>query len=342
MAALITYEMVPKAKLPLYGGLNSVAVALATLMGPLFGGLINNNASWRWVFYLKYVGQNDLKIQRLTITTRSLPVGVLVNFTLLLGMPRNFPNGPEAAPIKKNKNPFFSRASLAKLDVLGAALLLSGSLLLTTALLEVSHRFSWSSGGSISLLVVSGLSWICFLLWERYITGQDGKQEPVFPWRFVHDRAFMGLIMYGPLFVPGALLKVTLTSKILYFMQHHISRWRSLQCNCCAPASTLADYLRCKPSSRWYPPAPIHIWCCARRCSCKYHGIQAENCGHLYYVPRGTFSTTRSCAVINSPHHQRVARESLWLRDACRRWCWSDIRNISTCNTLHREFKRPW
>lgn len=55
MAALITYEMVPKAKLPLYGGLNSVSVALATLMGPLFGGLINNNASWRWVFYLKYV-----------------------------------------------------------------------------------------------------------------------------------------------------------------------------------------------------------------------------------------------------------------------------------------------
>lgn len=55
MAALITYEMVPKAKLPLYGGLNSVAVALATLMGPLLGGLINNNASWRWVFYLKYV-----------------------------------------------------------------------------------------------------------------------------------------------------------------------------------------------------------------------------------------------------------------------------------------------
>lgn len=55
MAVLITYEMVPKAKLPLYGGLNAVAVALATLMGPLFGGLINNHTTWRWIFYLKYV-----------------------------------------------------------------------------------------------------------------------------------------------------------------------------------------------------------------------------------------------------------------------------------------------
>ena len=196
MAALITYEMVPKAKLPLYGGLNSVAVALATLMGPLWGGLINNNASWRWVFYLKYVKPKNLKIRRLT-TTRSLPVGALVNFAFLLGMPSNFPNPPGAAPIEKKKYPFFSRASLAKLDVLGAGLLLSGSLLLTTALLEVSHRFSWSSGGSISLLVVSGLCWIGFFLWEWYITGQDGKQEPVFPWRFVHDHSFMGLLMYG-------------------------------------------------------------------------------------------------------------------------------------------------
>lgn len=55
MAVLITYEMVPKAKLPLYGGLNSVTVALATLMGPLLAGLINNHTTWRWVFYIKYV-----------------------------------------------------------------------------------------------------------------------------------------------------------------------------------------------------------------------------------------------------------------------------------------------
>lgn len=228
-------------------------------------------------------------------------------------MPRNFPNRPEAAPIKTNKYLFFSRASLAKIDVVGAALLLSGSLLLTTVLLEVSTRFSWSSGRSISLLIVSGLSWICFFLWERYITGQDGKQEPIFPWRFVHDRAFMGLLVYGLPFVPSAFLKATLTVKILFFLQHHISSWRSLQRNRCAPASTLADYLRCKPSSRRYPPTPIHIWCCAWRCSCKYHGIQAKNCDHLYSVPRGTSSITRSCAVIYSPNHQRVARESLWL-----------------------------
>lgn len=164
-------------------------------------------------------GAKNLKIQRLT-TTRSLPVGAVVNFTFLLGMPSNFPNPPSASTIKKNPPLFISRASLAKLDVLGASLLLSGSLLLTTALLEVSHRFSWSSGGSISLLTVSGLSWICFILWEWYITGKDGKQEPVFLWRFVRDRSFMGMLMYGS-FCSRLFLKVTNVENLILFAAPH-------------------------------------------------------------------------------------------------------------------------
>lgn len=55
MSVLTIYEMVPKAKLPIYGGLASLVVACATTMGVLLGGLINDNATWRWVFYLKYV-----------------------------------------------------------------------------------------------------------------------------------------------------------------------------------------------------------------------------------------------------------------------------------------------
>ncbi|MCJ1263264.1 hypothetical protein MMC22_003134 [Lobaria immixta] len=176
MAVLITYEMVPKAKLPLYGGLNSVTVALATLMGPLLGGLINNHTTWRWVFYI------------------NLPAGALLVATLLLGMPRNFPNQVRVSPSQQREDSAFSRANLAKLDIVGAGLMLSGSLLLATALLEASTRFAWSSAATISLLVISGLSWICFFIWEWYITGGDGKQEPVFPWRFVYDRAWMGML----------------------------------------------------------------------------------------------------------------------------------------------------
>ena len=111
-------------------------------------------------------------------------------------MPSTFPKQARAARTERKERCVFRQASLTKLDVVGAGLLLSGSLLLATALLEASDRFSWSSGGTISLLILSGVSWICFFVWEWYITGLDGKQEPVFPWRFVHDRTWMGMLMY--------------------------------------------------------------------------------------------------------------------------------------------------
>lgn len=136
---------------------------------------------------------NDPKINE----TYSLPAGALVITTLLLGMPRNFPNHARVSTPQQGEDNKFSRESLAKLDIVGAGLLLSGSLLLTTALLEASTRFSWSSAATISLLVISGLSWILFFTWEWYITGKDGKQEPVFPWRFFYDPAWMGMLMYG-------------------------------------------------------------------------------------------------------------------------------------------------
>ncbi|MCJ1467259.1 hypothetical protein MMC07_005883 [Pseudocyphellaria aurata] len=177
MAVLITYEMVPKAKLPLYGGLNSVAVALATLMGPLFGGLINDHTSWRWIFYL------------------NLPAGALVIGTFVLGMPAKFPFQARASTPQQGGERAFSRASMAKLDIFGACLLLIGSLLLTTALLETSNRFSWSSAATVSLLTLSGLSWICFFTWEWHITDRESKQEPIFPWRYVYDPAWMGMLL---------------------------------------------------------------------------------------------------------------------------------------------------
>lgn len=126
----------------------------------------------------------------------SLPAGALLVATLLLGIPRKFPNQVRVSPSQQREHSAFSRANLAKLDIVGAGLMLSGSLLLATALLEASTRFAWSSAATISLLVISGLSWICFFIWEWHITGGDGKQEPVFPWRFVYDRAWMGMLLY--------------------------------------------------------------------------------------------------------------------------------------------------
>lgn len=53
MSVLTCYEIVPKSKFAVYDAMVSVDIAFAALMGPLLGGLVNDNASWHWVFYLK-------------------------------------------------------------------------------------------------------------------------------------------------------------------------------------------------------------------------------------------------------------------------------------------------
>lgn len=65
-----------------------------------------------------------------------------------------------------------------------------------TVLLEVGTEFAWSSGTAISLLVISAVMWILFAVNERIFTSEKWKQEPIFPWRFFHNRAWMGTLLY--------------------------------------------------------------------------------------------------------------------------------------------------
>ncbi|KAF2180760.1 putative efflux pump antibiotic resistance protein [Zopfia rhizophila CBS 207.26] len=176
MTVLITYEMVPKVKVPLYGGLNSIAVALATVMGPLFGGIITEHTTWRWVFYL------------------NLPTGAFAIALFMLALPNNFPYHGTGL-LKAKKQPHSYLDYLKTIDILGAFLVLGGSLLLSTALLETSNRFSWHYGGTIALLVLAGLCWIGFFAWEWFVSLRIRKQEPLFPWNFVYNRPWMGMIL---------------------------------------------------------------------------------------------------------------------------------------------------
>jgi len=61
MSILTVYDMVPKEKLALYGALISITIAVATLTGPIFGGLLDKGSNWRWIFYLKLVF-NQIKL----------------------------------------------------------------------------------------------------------------------------------------------------------------------------------------------------------------------------------------------------------------------------------------
>ena len=55
LSFVIIPEMVPAARYAIFGSITSFTFAIAYLLGPLIGGVINDHTTWRWVFLLKLV-----------------------------------------------------------------------------------------------------------------------------------------------------------------------------------------------------------------------------------------------------------------------------------------------
>ena len=68
-------------------------------------------------------------------------------------------------------------------------------MLIVAVLLEGGTTIEWNSGTAIALFVVSGVLWILFMLNEWYFTKREGTLEPIFPWRFLKNRAWMGVLI---------------------------------------------------------------------------------------------------------------------------------------------------
>ena len=177
MALVIAYEMVPKEKYPATAAKLGAATALGSLIGPLIGGGISERSTWRWAFLL------------------SVPSGLVTMVLLFTFLPTNFPHQGQASYVAPTFRQKMSLRSLLRLDLLGAFLLLGATMLLVTVLLEASNEFAWKSRTAIALLVVSAVLWSIFLVNERMVTSDTWRPEPIFPWRFLFNRAWMGTLL---------------------------------------------------------------------------------------------------------------------------------------------------
>lgn len=111
-----------------YQGLIGATFAAGSIAGPALGGLIADNTSWRWVFYV------------------NLPVGALALAVILLTMPKRATRRQHSV------------------DYRGAALLMAGTTALLLGLVWGGRDYPWLSpqvlgllGGAVLLLVAFGL-----------------------------------------------------------------------------------------------------------------------------------------------------------------------------------------
>ena len=101
-------------------GLHRATFAVATIVGPLLGGLLVEHASWRWVFYV------------------NLPLGVAALVGLRARLPAPRPS-----------------ARRAPLDVLGAALLAGATSALMLACIWGGDRYAWDSAPILALFAAT-------------------------------------------------------------------------------------------------------------------------------------------------------------------------------------------
>ncbi|MXV20156.1 MDR family MFS transporter [Deinococcus xianganensis] len=159
---------------PRYQGLFGAVFGLSSVIGPLLGGFLTDQVSWRWVFYV------------------NLPIGLIALAFIASKMPRL------ASGLK------------ARVDWLGAFLILVFAVPLLLALTwGADGNYAWISPQILGLFGLSAASLIAFLFVESRhespILPLTLFKNPTFAWgalaRFMIGAGFLGAILFLSLYL---------------------------------------------------------------------------------------------------------------------------------------------
>lgn len=160
---VIVMHTVPLEKRPIFQGLIGAVFGVASVIGPLLGGVFTQNMSWRWCFYI------------------NLPIGtvsVLILFFIL-----HLPEQTEPTPSLKQQ--------LSKLDPLGTLFFLPAIVSLLLALQWGGSTYAWSNARIIVLLIVFAV------LFAIFIAIQAWKQDTAtIPLRIVKQRSITFALIF--------------------------------------------------------------------------------------------------------------------------------------------------
>ena len=178
LAMAVIGDLIPPADRGRWQGLTGAVFGLASILGPLTGGWIADNADWRWVFFV------------------SLPVGVLALVVVLATL--RIPPHPERS---------------VDVDYTGAGLLAAGVSCVLLGTVRVGEQ---TPGGTaeIAALFAVGLAVLGLLAWHERRAPNPIVPVSLFRLRtfsaavatsFAVGVGMFGAIMFVPLFVQGAL-----------------------------------------------------------------------------------------------------------------------------------------
>ncbi|KAF7563914.1 hypothetical protein G7046_g198 [Stylonectria norvegica] len=133
---ILLVDNVPLSKRPMYGGSMMAVMSISSVIGPLIGGALTSNVSWRWCFII------------------NIPLG-MVTIAIVFFTVKDTPGKDHT------KGTIYK---LKHLDPLGALMLIPAVVCLVLALQWGGSEYAWKSWRIIVLLVLSGILAIAFAL----------------------------------------------------------------------------------------------------------------------------------------------------------------------------------
>ncbi|GHO97181.1 MFS transporter [Reticulibacter mediterranei] len=182
IAIAVVGDLFPPRERGKWQGVTGSVFALSSIVGPALGGWITENTSWRWVFYV------------------NLPIGLIALGVLIFLMPSLYQPGKKA-----------------RIDYLGALLLILGTSPILLGLSLAGSQFGWLSWQTLVLILGGGLVIAAFFVYEAFLERRDAQpiidpslfKNSVFTISLiVASITFMGMfgcISFLPLYAQGVL-----------------------------------------------------------------------------------------------------------------------------------------